>query len=274
MSSSNGFPGIDVTLLDGNLGVALPPSTGDSVLIIGTAEDGPKNQPISITSTDQLTSIYGQFGQGNLVRGVYETLNATNAKVDVKAMRIGNGKPATLGIKEMGAYNSNALAYVSSTSNLSAAKASGINDATYAVSGMVTAFIDAVTLTSKYEGSRYNDFNIRLGTYNNVNSDNNGRNCVVIYNPFTRLESTYSINVYQSNDSGSQVHDVVELVDYINADSNLNPYITASYNDLNAQFEIVASGTAGGTQACIVDYTAGISGANDVPKLYDASSSY
>jgi hypothetical protein len=242
MSTSNIIPGVDVTLLDGNLGVARPPSVGDTVLIIGTAEDGPHNQPIPITSTDQLTSIFGSFGQGTLVRGVYETMYATDSQVDVRAMRIGNGVPSTLGIKEMGAYDNNATN--ASSYNLRLAQASGVFDATYAVSGSITAFVDAVTLSANYNGSKYNGFTVRLGRDDNIGSDNYGKNCVLIYNPFTGVESSYSYDYYLPNNTAVQVHNVEELVDYINSDSNLAPYISAATTDLDAQFEIMASGTA------------------------------
>ena len=241
--SSNIFPGVYAEILDGNLGIARPPSVGDSVLIIGTAEDGPKNEPIQITAIDQLTDIFGAFGQGNLVRGVYETMYATDASIDVRAMRIGNGTRASLGLAEASGYVS--VGYKNFTSVVGTTQhVSGIADVTYTDIGDPAAYINALTLTARYDGSKYNRFSVRIAIDNNPRSTNYGRNCILIYNDITKTESSYSYDYYNIYNTAAQVHNIEELAATINSDANLAPYITASTSELTAQFEVVASGTA------------------------------
>jgi hypothetical protein len=271
MSSSTFIPGITSLIEDGNLGVARPPSTGDSVLIIGTAEDGPLLQPIPITSTSQLTGIFGRFGQGNLVRGVYETMYATDSHIDVRAMRIGNGAKASVGIKEASGYISVGLA--SAGGDINGVKASGLADPSFTALvpsevGERDNFIDALTLTARYSGTRYNNFTVRLGRDDNPGSANYGKNCVIIYNPFTGTEKTFSYDYYYVSNTSVDVHDVVELADAINADSDLNPYIAASTTPLTAQFEIVASGTSS-ANSYVVPF--GVGGNQNVGQTYAAS---
>jgi len=229
------LPGVKFNYPDGGLNVQRPADTGASVLVVGSAEDGPKNEAVPVHSLERLSDIFGRFGEGSLVRGAYEVWGATTETVDVRAMRIGNGARASLGIREKdGAYTRDF------TSN-----ASGIADATYAVSGEAT-MIDALTLTAKYEGSRYNEFTMRVGVDRNASSSNYGRTCAIVYNPFTGVESTYSFDYFNTDNTAVDVRNVNELVDAINADTNLNPYISASTTDMKAQYEVTLSGTIGG----------------------------
>jgi len=230
------LPGVKVMYPDGGLAVQRPAEFGTSVLIIGTAEDGPKNNPIVVQSLEKAEDIFGRFGEGTLIRGLYELLTATNASVDARAMRIGNGSLARLGIPEA----SGAV-----TLDFAGQDASGVADPTFSASGRVDQYIDALILDAKYEGARYNQFTLRIGMDNTVGSPNYGRQCVIIYNPFTGVESTFSYDYVNTSNTAVDVHTVTELVSAINADSNLNEYIVASTTDLTALYEVRLDGGAG-----------------------------
>ena len=73
MAERSNLPGVTSTILDGGLGVTPPPvDLNDSILIVGTAEDGPLYEPIPLGKKEDAEVIYGRFGKGTLVRGVYE----------------------------------------------------------------------------------------------------------------------------------------------------------------------------------------------------------
>lgn len=234
------LPGISATLQDGGLNVTRSRDYGDSILVIGTAENGPKNQPVPVTSLVQLENIFGRFGRGDLTRGVYEVWNATTSPVDCRAMRIGNGTRATLGIKEASGLIT--YEFAASPNNAYGAKASGLADPTFAASGIVDQFIDALTLTAKYEGSRYNSLTVRDIFNQDSTSAKFGRSCIMIYNQYTESEEAFSYDWRNPNNTSVDVHNVNELVDAINANSNLNPYISAATTQLNAFFEVKAGG--------------------------------
>ena len=250
------LPGIIANYPEGGLTIQRTADFGDSVLIIGTAEDGPKNSPVPIHNLENLTDVFGRFGQGTLARGVYEAWNTTNTPIDIRAMRIGNGALGSLGIHEASGYITRE--FVNSDTDIYGARASGLADPTFSASGRVDRFIDALTLTAKYEGNRYNQFTLRQAFDDNANSDNYGRNCVLIYNPFTGEESSFSYDYYNTNNTAVDVHNITELVDAINADNNLNPYIGASTTDMTAIYEVLASGSV--DMGYIVP-----SGSNDIP---------
>lgn len=65
--------GIKSNLTDFNLGVT-PPSAFDtaSVIVIGTAEDGPVNVPTRIRNLQDARSIFGSPLNGTLVKSLYE----------------------------------------------------------------------------------------------------------------------------------------------------------------------------------------------------------
>lgn len=227
------LPGIKATYPDGGLTLNRAADTGDSVLVVGTAEDGPKHEPIPVQSLQQVTDVFGRFGKGDLVRGVYEVWNATNSAVDVRAMRVGDGSLATLGVLE---------ASGKVTTDFVSTDASGLADPTLSVSGWTNEYIKALNLTAKYEGDEYNQFTIKTDLDRNPSSSNYGRTCVVIYNPITTLQSTFSYDYANPSNTVADVHNTMELVDAINADPNLNGYIVATAETLSAQFEICASG--------------------------------
>jgi len=231
------LPGVRASFPDGGLTVQQTTPYGDSILVIGTSEDGPKYNPVPIHSLDQATDIFGKFGVGNLIRGVYEVWNATNQPVDVRAMRIGNGAPASVGVPEASGYIT--YEFASAGTNIYGAAASGLADPTFSASGRLDQFIDAVTLTAKYDGSAYNSFTIRDG-YASVT----GQRAIVLYNPFTGMESSYTYDYYNTTNTSVDIHDVIELVDAINADSNINPYVSATTTDLTAIYEVCASGNS------------------------------
>lgn len=234
------LPGISATLQDGGMNITRSREYGDSILVIGTAEDGPKNQPVPVTSLTQLENIFGRFGRGDLTRGIYEVWNATASPVDCRAMRIGNGTQATLGIKEASGLIT--YEFAASPNNAYGAKASGLADPTFAASGIVDQFIDALTLTAKYEGARYNSFTVRDVFNQDTTSAKFGRSCIMIYNPYTGSEEAFSYDWRNTNNTSVDVHNVNELVDAINANSNLNSYVSAATTQLNALYEVKAAG--------------------------------
>ena len=232
---ANVLPGIIANYPDGGLKIQSPAAQGDSILVIGTAEDGPMNEAIEIQSLSDLTDLFGDYmGEGSLVRGVYEVWNATSNPVNVRALRIGNGSPSTLGVKEAGGTIQSEFAGWPAREGSSA---SGIADASFSVSGSLDFFIDALTLTSKYEGSIYNRFQI------SEDRDTSGRRAVKVYNPILDESIFFSFDISNQHNSNVDVHNVSELADAINANSSLNPYISASVQDLTALYEIVVSGT-------------------------------
>ena len=83
--ANNILPGIVAKYPDGGMKLQRSAAVSDSILVIGTAEDGPKNQPVPIQTLSDVTDIFGNdFSEGSLVKGVYEVWNATDVPVDVE----------------------------------------------------------------------------------------------------------------------------------------------------------------------------------------------
>lgn len=216
MSLPGTLPGVTSILTDGGLQFARQVDLGDSVVILGTAEQGPLNQPVAAASPTLSKRIFGSYGSGTLVRGLLEAFGASSVGKDLRGCRIGAATKATLGLAE--ATNSTA-AYT--------------DNPTYEDTGV--AIQDAFVLSAKKEGEVMNTTSIRLDTVN-------GQLVVVIYNPATELESYFT---YDSDPNvNAEVHDVQELVDAINADSNLNQDLEASMKALDVQFEVDLSGAS------------------------------
>ena len=206
------LPGVTSILTDNGLQFARQVDLGDSIVVLGTAEKGPLNQPVAVASPSQARKVFGSYGSGSLVRGLYESFGASAAVKDLRGCRIGNATKATIGFAE------------------STGTAGGVeyDEPTYEVGG-AELIQDAFTLTAKKEGSVYNLASIRLDYVAGTRS-------VVVYNPVTGIESYFS---YESDPNASAtVHDVAELVDAINADSNLNEDFIAEMKDLETQFEV------------------------------------
>lgn len=179
-----------------------------SVVVIGTASDGPMYEPVFIGKPEEAEYAFGPLGAGDLVRGVYECWNAQNGTPNIYAVRIGNGKKSKLEL-----YESNG------------------SDANTPESGSYVA----MKLEAKYPGSIYNQISI------NYDSDRN----VSIYNPKTGITTKISADTIRVNNPNVDVHNVAQLVDYINNDRNLSSIITASYEPIPADFEVSLTSASG-----------------------------
>ena len=96
------LPGHQINHRDGNLSVSPPLAPGKSVMILGTATDGPVMSPVPIRRIEQGTDIFGeivnQYGNHNgstLLKGLFETW-AGGAR-NVHLMRI-SGKKASVAL--------------------------------------------------------------------------------------------------------------------------------------------------------------------------------
>ncbi len=207
------LPGVTSTLEDGGLQIHRQIDLGDSIVIMGTAEKGPLNQPVALTSLSDAKEIFGTYGNGTLVRGIFEAFGANAANKDVRGCRVGNAKKATLGFAEDSLLGSLTVGY---------------DDATLEADG-VTQIPDAMTLTALKQGDEYNNVSVRFDYVD-------GQLSVVIFNPDTGLESTFSYST--DVNAVADVHNVSELVDAINADINLNEIVVASIKDLGVSFEV------------------------------------
>src|SRR3990167_3070171 len=84
------LPSVQPTLIDTPL-VIDSRDTSPRVLVIGTASEGPGQQPIPVASTSAAKTLFGS--SGNLLRGIYE-VKVQGAR-NVVAMRVGD-TPATV----------------------------------------------------------------------------------------------------------------------------------------------------------------------------------
>jgi len=212
------LPNVSSTLEDGGLQLARQTDLGDSIVILGTAEKGPLNVPVALTGLSQAKATFGSYGAGTLVRGLFEAQGATPQGKDLRGCRVGNATRATLSFAE--ATGAISVEY---------------DDPTYESSGIAIA--DAFVMSAKKEGDDYNNATIKMDYID-------GRLAVVVWNPITGLESSYSYNADPLQEA--TVHNVSELVTAINADSNLNDDFEATMKDLDIAFEvdIIASGDA------------------------------
>lgn len=206
------LPGVTSQIEDFGLNVAPEPQIlNDSILIIGTAADGPAGEPIPILSKTQAQEVFGSFGKGTLVRGIFEALDATTEGTpDIRGMRIGDGQKATLEIAER-----------LSTSSPWDLKTSGHN---------------SIKLEALFAGAKYNAVSIFLDENKNIN----------IYNPKTGVYSKFSYDDVNPNNNQVDARNVKELVEAINNDPNTSSIIKASASGIEAQYEIsINTGTSG-----------------------------
>lgn len=209
------LPGVTSDIRDYGLQVAPEPQVrNDSILIIGTASDGPMYEPIPLVSKDVALRVFGSSGDGTLVRGVFEAFDATSEGTpDIRAMRIGDGKKATLEIAE----------------RLS----------TDAAWDQKTTGATSLKLEAIYPGSRYNGVSIFIDEEKKIN----------IYNPKTGLYSKFSYDDRILNNSRVDARNVSELVDAINADANASSVIVASTTPLETEFEVLVNSASNGVSS-------------------------
>ena len=204
------LPGTSTLVQDFNLNVRPEPVIRNKrIVILGTAEDGPMYEPVGITKPEDAEFVWGRFGAGSLVRGIFESWNVQTGYPTVVGVRIGNGTKAALSIEESTGSSTNAPQAISTT---------------------------ALKLEAIYPGQRYNNVTVAYDENRNV----------AIYNPKTGLTSTFSVDTERPNNVNADVHNVDELVTAINADSNLSSIVTASYTPLQADYEIAISGLSNG----------------------------
>lgn len=214
MASISPLPGVSSIIEDFGLQVSAEPTIlNDSILIIGTAADGPMYEPIPVLNKEKIVEVFGSFGQGTLVRGVYEALDATlEGTPDVRAMRIGNGIKASLAVVE----------------RLSTAR----------VWDQKTSGQTSLTLTALYPGSVYNGVAVFQDEEKKIN----------IYNPKTGNFIKFTYDDTNPFNSTVDARNVRELVDAINADAEASTIVVASTSPIDTEYEVsVNAGTSGVT---------------------------
>jgi hypothetical protein len=203
------LPGVTSTFQDGGLDIPFPVDLGESILIIGTAERGPLNQPVAVRNLDQAVEEFGSFTKGTLVRGIFEAVGVSQGGKDIRGMRVGLASKASLPLAE--------LAGGGTTSG---------DDPSLDVIG--SAMSDALVIQALYEGDQYNSVTVRTDVIG-------GKQSVVFYNPDTGIESAFSFD-YVDDTADVDVHNLKELADAVNADPNLNEIIEVIINEMTADF--------------------------------------
>lgn len=198
---------------DFGLNVTPPPANRNKrIVLLGTASDGPMYEPIEINKPEDAEYVWGPQNAGDLVRGAFEAWDVQGGYPNVVGVRIGNGKKAKLEIEE--------------STGSSADQEQGGN-------------WTSLKLEARFPGKIYNQ--ISIGYDDNRN--------VAIYNPKTGLISSFSVDTENPTNPNVDAHNVSELVDAINNDSNTNSVITASYTPLEADFEVMISGSSTGVNS-------------------------
>jgi len=223
---------IGSNLIDFNLRVTAQADIGKSLLIIGTASDGPINVPIRVTEIGGLgaaADVFGDVSKGSLLHTAMEANRANRRAKDIRLMRISNGDQAVLCFKEV---------TISGEYGISPPAKSVDEESYYCTSTPAVQMADVLCLTARYPGQIYNQVSVRAETGDG--DFHPASQYVVIYNPKTAKESWFSYN-YTDFDANVDCHTVEDLADAINADSNLNSIITATVKDLRAIFDLTVS---------------------------------
>lgn len=209
MAERSSLPGVSSQILDGGLNISQPRANlNSSILVIGTAEDGPLYEPIPLNIKEDASQVFGRFGKGTLVRGINEAFDAQTGNPDVRAMRVGNGKKAFLEVEELAGSGKDA-------------ETTGHN---------------ALRLESLFPGGIYNKVSIGLDEQRRIS----------IFNPKTGIFSLFTFDKDNPNNSNVDAHNVRELADAINADPNMSTILRATVSGVAANFEIsVNSGSDG-----------------------------
>lgn len=209
------IPGVNFEYPTGGLALGTQEDVrNESILIIDTAEDGPTDTVVRMRSPAYLRSIYGNKATGNLVRRAEEAWYAQTGRQDIRCLRISDGRKARLEVAE-GAGTGLAHEQPTGTS----------------ITGQTVLTHPALVLEAKWPSAVYNQTTIRMG-YSPT-----GLLSVILYNPKSGLESYYSYN--PDPNAYADVHNVRELADAINADTNAAAVLTATANPLEAHAELV-----------------------------------
>mgnify|MGYP005842055201 CR=1 FL=1 len=223
------LPGTRSCILDGNLNPVAPPTGLDqSVLLIGTAYDGPMYEPIVITSLENAEKLFGPQGNATLIRAIRECWDSSEGTPNIRAMRIGNGLKASYEFEETSGSGTEAV-----------------------TTGQV-----AMSITARFPGQKYNLISMKV---------NDNGHFEVTYpdpdDPSTFLSSTFPFNINAGSNSDS-IKNVMDLANAINASTKLGRVVVAEVSTMNAAFELkVKSGdtgvdTAGGVQLDLSDILA------------------
>jgi hypothetical protein len=208
MARERTIPSTSTFIQDFGLNVTpTPASRNRKVVILGTSEDGPMYEPILIDKPEDAEFVWGRNGAGDLVRGIFECWDVQTGYPTVVGVRIGNGTSAELEIEE--------------------STGTGVNTP----QAIATS---AIKLQARYPGSIYNQVTVGY----------NDNREVAIYNPKTGLTSTFTIDTEHPTNPNVDAHNVGELVDAINSDRNLSSILVASYEALQADYEVMISGTS------------------------------
>lgn len=209
MAKRSNLPGVTSNILDGGLQVTpVSEARNSSILIIGTSEDGPTQEPISISSKEDALVIFGRFGRGNLVQGIFEAFDTSEGTPDIRGMRIGGGTRSYLDIAEKSGSTINAA-----TSNWK-----------------------ALRLEARFPGSIYN--NIAIGV------DTNRQ--IAIYNPKTETWSNFTYDILTKDNPNVDARNVLELANAINSDSNLRDILVATVSGIPAAYEVYVNSASTG----------------------------
>lgn len=182
------------------------------IVVLGTAEDGPMYEPVQIEKPEDAEFVWGRKGAGDLVRGISEAWDVQGGYPTVVGVRIGNGNKAKLEIEE--------------TTGSTVDEEQGGN-------------FTSLKLEALYPGSIYNGVSV---------SYNDNRE-VAIYNPKTGIISTFTIDTSDPNNPNVDAHNVAELVDAINSNTNTNSAVVASYSGILADFEIAVNSSSAGVNS-------------------------
>ena len=218
---------IGSNLTDGGLRVTLSSDVGKSVLIIGSASDGPVNVPVRLADIGGIRNAYVVFGdasKGTLLHTAYEAQHSNRKAKDIRLLRISNGNEAFLSLKERAVPDTT------------------VKEESYWFGDTpILQIEDVLVLTALYPGQIYNRVSIRSET---GDGDTHPKSqYIVIYNPKTAVESWYSFD-YTSFTTDVDCHTVQDLADAINADSNMNTILNAEVRTLHAEFEMKLSDPA------------------------------
>jgi len=215
MAREYAIPSSSTILQDFGLAVTTPPTARNRrVVIIGTSEDGPLYEPVVVDLPTDAELVWGRQSRGDLVRGISECWNSQSNNQNVVGVRIGNAKKSIL---EIGEINSNDIDTEDSDTN-----------------------INSLVLEGRFPGPVYDQVTIQYDTSRANAGD------ISVYNPKTGLYSYFTVDRKNPNNSSVQVHNVAELVAAINNDRNTSSVVTASFDDLTTDYELmVKSGDAG-----------------------------
>lgn len=209
MAENNFISGTSTELLDGNLIINDSVNEGRSILIIGTAKQGPVNRPIQIANMEEAQNVFGSIYNGSglreetLLTGADIIFQSGDSQKDVRMVRISNGTEASVDIKEKMPNGTEAVQKV------------------------------ALKISALYPGEIYNQITVKQSIIN-------GESVIEIYNP---LSGQSSIFPFMLNSNGS-IRNVVDLANAINADENMYAILKAEaayYTVRNTQIDLVSA---------------------------------